>query len=293
MTLPNHCKIFLPTNELRSNYASFQALNTIHQSLSSIHNSQVEIDCSSLNWMDAQLSSPFRAIIEHSARQGNVISLSNLKSKVELILQKNGLLANTVKDTYNTTMPVVAFDLNEAVSFANYAKKYLNHPAMPKMTAALQMKFFEGVDELFANCELHSKSSIPVIVAGQFFPTHKKLSISISDGGIGMTGSLSNAGYTFPTHEDAIEWAMNNDNTSRHGYIPGGLGLKVLREFVRLNGGQLIIASHGGYWSDSSTGTHKKNFKNLFPGTSVVLEINTADTKKYDLAKKQDPNNIW
>lgn len=293
MQLSTQHTIQLPTSELRANYASFQALNIIHSNLYGFENSAVEIDCSRLNWMDAQLSSPFRAIIEHSAQRGNKISLSGLKPKVELILQKNGLLVNTVKDKYNTTMPVVGFSLDDAVDFAKYAKKYLSHPAMPKMTEALQMKFFEGIDELFANCSLHSKSGIPVIVAGQFFPTHKKLSISISDGGIGIIGSLSNAGYTFPTHVDAIDWSMNNSNTSRLGYIPGGLGLKVLRDFVRLNGGQLIIASHSGCWIENASGVYKHTFNYIFPGTSVVLEINTADMKKYDLSKKQDPNNIW
>lgn len=291
-TLAKHI-INLNIRELRPNFRSFQALNRLHHELNDLDNSVIEINCNLLKWMDSQLSSPFRSIVEHSLQRGNTVTIENLAPNIELILKKNGMLADKVVDTYNTTMPITGFPLDNAVEFAKYAKQHLSHPAMPKMSNQLQLKFFEGIDELFANCALHSKSKIPVIVAGQFYPTHKKLSISITDGGIGVVGSLANANYTFPTHADAIDWAMNNENTSRQGYIPGGLGLKVLREFVKLNGGQLIIASQLGYWTESANGVQQENCDYLFPGTSVVLEINTADMKKYDLAKKQDPNNIW
>ena len=39
----------------------------------------------------------------------------------------------------------------------------------------------------------------------------------------------------------AIEWAMEENTTTRLGDIPGGLGLAIIREFVELNGGKLTV----------------------------------------------------
>ena len=44
----------------------------------------------------------------------------------------------------------------------------------------------------------------------------------------------------------AIEWAMKGRNTTRSGDVPGGLGLKILKEFIQLNGGRLSIVDHIG-----------------------------------------------
>ena len=46
--------------------------------------------------------------------------------------------------------------------------------------------------------------------------------------------------------EEAIEWATRANNTTKRGDVPGGLGLKLLCEFIDLNGGSLQIVSDGG-----------------------------------------------
>ena len=63
------------------------------------------------------------------------------------------------------------------------------------------------------------------------------------------------------------------------GPIPGGLGLKLLREFVRLNEGRIQIVSDRGYWECDTNGENAVRMEQSFPGTVVNLEINTADTK--------------
>jgi hypothetical protein len=63
-----------------------------------------------------------------------------------------------------------------------FAKEHLQRPEMPSMSVALQGKFYEGVDELFANSALHSKSKSPVTVCGQFFPKKRLLDFAIVEG---------------------------------------------------------------------------------------------------------------
>ncbi len=83
--------------------------------------------------------------------------------------------------------------------------------------------------------------------------------------------------------DQAILWALQEGNTTRKGSVPGGLGLKLLREFVALNQGRIQIVSDRGYWECGSRGETAKRLDHSFPGTVVNLEINTADNKSYGL----------
>jgi hypothetical protein len=89
------------------------------------------------------------------------------------------------------------------------------------MSPALTGKFFEGIDELFANSALHSKSKLPITVCGQFFPKSRLLDFAIVDGGRGIGGSVSSTGRRFSDEASAIDWAMQPGNTTRAGDIPG------------------------------------------------------------------------
>ncbi|MGV1817755.1 ATP-binding protein [Agrobacterium tumefaciens] len=286
-------EILISAYELRSNLAGFRALGDLHHNLSEYSGTQIEINCGRLNWMDAHLGSPLQTILQHSRRRGNKHSLTNLDDSIRTILRKNHTLKISHPDTNHTTMPVTYFALDEEVDFANYTRLHMARREMPKMSTALQGKFYEGIDELFANCSLHSRSETKIVVCGQFFPRIEKLAFTISDGGVGIEGSLQRAGFKFESASLAIDWAMQPKNTSRHGDIPGGLGLRLLREFVEANDGKLTVASTEGFWIQSGDRIVTKPLRRPFPGTSVILEINTSDKKQYGLKEKTDPLNIW
>lgn len=285
--------ISLDASELRSDYSGFRSLAELNIKLRRYENEAIQINCSDLSWIDAHLAAPFMTVVNHSKAKGNTHQLTYLSEKIRLILMKNKMLKARAIDNNHTTMPLTHFRLDEEVEFANYTRKHMSRREMPRMTDALQGKFYEGIDELFANSALHSKSPIAVSVAGQFFPRTEKLAFVISDGGRGVDGSLRAAGYTFPSPEEAIDWAMQPNNTSRQGYIPGGLGLRLLRDFVEANNGKLTVASTRGVWIQSGREVVKRSMRREFPGTAVILEINTSDKKRYDLKKATDPRNIW
>ena len=79
-----------------------------------------------------------------------------------------------------------------------------------------------------------------------------------------------------------------------HPYgIPGGLGLKLLCEFIDLNGGCIQIVSDAGYWRRSGRQTAVTKLNHPFPGTVVSVEINTADTESYSLASELTTEDIF
>jgi len=163
----------------------------------------------------------------------------------------------------------------------------------PKMTESLRGKIYEGLDEVFMNASIHSNSSTSIFACGQFFPKYERIDFSITDGGIGISGAFKQTFSRDISALDAIEWAMTDGNTTRVGDIPGGLGLKILRRFIRLNSGRFIVVSRDGYWTEQNGIAEKRQLSLDFPGTVVTIEVNTADPKSYDLVPAPNPQDLW
>ena len=88
--------------------------------------------------------------------------------------------------------------------------------------------------------------------------------------------------------DKAIEWALQEGNTTRKGNVPGGLGLKLIREFITMNKGRIQIVSDRGYWEFSPQGETLTRIDTSFPGTVINIEINTADTSSYRLRSESE-----
>jgi hypothetical protein len=93
--------------------------------------------------------------------------------------------------------------------------------------------------------------------------------------------------------EEAISWATEGRNTTKRDSIPGGLGLKLLSEFIRLNGGRIQIISDTGYWCQDSSRISTSILTHPFPGTVVDLEIRTNDTNSYMLSSELADSDIF
>ncbi|PXF58054.1 MAG: ATP-binding protein, partial [Deltaproteobacteria bacterium] len=77
------------------------------------------------------------------------------------------------------------------------------------------------------------------------------------------------------------------------GQIPGGLGLKLLSEFIDLNGGRIQIVSDAGYWKREKSKVSAAQLSQPFPGTVVSVEINTADKQSYALTYELSETDIF
>jgi hypothetical protein len=292
-SLNDRLMIELGAYEIRANSLGFEALSNLHSELSQLQNSNVGIDCKRLTWIDAQLGASLLTIVNLARISGNDIAFYNIVPRIQTILKKNKTLSGGAVDVNGTTIPMTGFDANSAVEFSKFSKAQLMRRKMPRMSDGLVKKFFEGIDELFANSALWANSPTSVFAGGQFFPRLDRLAFVISDGGRGIQGSLSAAGKNFAAPEDAIDWAMEMNNSARQGDIPGGLGLGILKEFIGMNGGCLLVCSHHGYWECRNGIMKKQRIANQYPGTVVSLEINTADTNSYHMKSATNPHEIW
>jgi hypothetical protein len=131
--------------------------------------------------------------------------------------------------------------------------------------------------EVFANAEVHSESACGVFVCGQHYPVQQRFVLTIADAGITIPTRIARrfGSQLSPVH--ALEWAMEKGNTTKES-TPGGIGLKLLRDFAKEQHGALWIASGAAFWEMRPALETCSPLDELFPGTVVTLQISTEPT---------------
>lgn len=86
---------------------------------------------------------------------------------------------------------------------------------------------------------------------------------------------------------------MQEGNTTKTGNQPGGLGLKLIKDFIHINRGIMQIVLQSGYYMYSAKGELFRDMKLDFPGTCINIEINAADTSSYCLQSELTSEDIF
>ncbi len=161
------------------------------------------------------------------------------------------------------------------------------------MSPGLLKKFRESIFEIFSNAVWHSRTRLGIFSCGQYFPKKSLLNFTVADLGVGMRRNIrDHLGFEL-SGEEAIVWATEANNTTKRGPVPGGLGLKLLREFIDLNGGCLQIVSDAGFWQCKDARVSTTLLDHPFPGTVVNIGINTADLNSYSLTSELNASDIF
>ncbi|WP_172745780.1 STAS domain-containing protein [Neorhizobium sp. T7_12] len=279
--------------DLSTNSASFDEIARWHLHCLNAHSEDISIDLSAVRWIDAHLSSAILCVIRKMQLRGNRVVFTNASPRITDIMTRNGLFQSDKKTDSGTVIPLTSFGKAEGIQYSNFIRQHMRRMKFPQMTDALRGKIYEGLDEVFINASIHSHLDTEIFTCGQFFPKYDRIDFSITDGGIGIRGAYMRTFGTNITAAAAIDWAMADGNTTRIGDIPGGLGLKILRQFINLNQGRFIVVTGNAFWTEQNGVTDRKQMASDFPGTVVTIEVNTGDTKTYELAKAPDPLNLW
>lgn len=273
----------------KTNLAGFNQLASLAESTKDLFADRLELDLSACNWLDANMAAPLGAVLATISDALNDVSVVNVPEKIRTILRKNEFLKHfgdsQIPDSYGTAMPYRRVDLNDERYFAAYLGKYTQNKGIPKMTSALQRRFFESIGELYANAMMHSQSKLGVFVCGQYFPKKHCFDFCISDAGDGFEGSILRAFDIEVDSIRAMKFCLTEGNTTKK-HEPGGLGLKLLQRFIELNQGRIVIVSKGAYYEYSNGKDAFLRLDSPFPGTCINIEINTADTTSYQLSNE-------
>lgn len=284
---------------LKSDYSGFERIINLHQQIKTI-NSEDKLIVDMPHWFDANMCAPFGAILSILSNKNVDITL-DCQDQVMEILQKNQFLPKfgfdkpSIPDDYDSTIEYFQFDVNDDNNFKKYVETHFgnNVHGFPKMSQELLRIFRGSLYEIFGNSVFHSETN-HIFACGQYFYLQNRLDFSIVDLGIGFHGNINKKMNLHLSPKEAIVWAMEeNQTTKKGGTVPGGLGLKLIKEFIEKNNGKMQIVTYNGYWEFSKGRTILNTFSSNFPGTIVNIEINTADSSYYFLESETDYENIF
>lgn len=269
---------------IRSNSEGFGALATLAAKTNHIEYDSLELNFAGVSWFDANMVAPLGAVLARVWDRYNTVSIVDLAWGQLSILQRNGFLEGfgyPAPATWGgTVLPYVRFKLTEANRFYDYLDEHLPGKGMLEMTSDFSLRFQQSLGEIFINSQSHSGSELGVFVCGQFYPAKQRLDISMADVGITIPGEI-NRRFSVRAHPvKALRWALVEGHTTKQD-SPGGVGLKLLREFIEMNGGCFQIASGKAFWQFYRGEETFLGLEHEFPGTVVNLEVYTADTKSY------------
>lgn len=133
--------------------------------------------------------------------------------------------------------------------------------------------------EIYNNAFEHSGTDIGVFSCGQHYK--KDLILSVIDFGRGIPANVriflcqhvDEALVSKLSGATCLKWAFERGNSTCMGDVARGLGLDLLKEFVRLNQGKLEIYSNDGYAIVDKDGERFENRDISFEGTAAHITL--------------------
>ncbi len=150
----------------------------------------------------------------------------------------------------------------------------------PRLSDAIVGKVWE----IYANSFEHSISAVGVYSCGQYYNAMNQLVLSVVDFGVGIPSKIRQYLQSDPRAQNllsssCLEWAFQSGNTTTTQLgVARGLGLDLLKEFVRLNAGSLEIYSNNGYAIVDRNGERYQDLNGGFSGTAVQIKLNCDET---------------
>jgi len=282
----------------KSNCNGFDNIAHIAKQTQALFLDAVELDLSFCSFFEANMAAPLYAVIARLRDELNDVTITNVPVGVSTILRKNKFLSvfnqPELTDTNQTTLPFKILKLTAGDQFNDYLDTYMRGRGIPTMSEALTKRFRQSLFEMFLNATIHSQSKAGIFVCGQFYPNKHRLDFTIADAGVGIRENVRRyTGNEKLNSRKAIEWAMTEGNTTKTGNQPGGLGLKLIKDFIQMNGGKIQVVSRFGYYKFSANGEFTQKMNNDFPGTCINIEINTEDTSSYCLKSELKSEDIF
>ena len=295
--------IIFPTH-IKSKNDGFEFLVKVHQSCLRCIDNEIEFEFSKNIWFEANLCAVIGSIIQKAESQGKQVKITNLNKGAHHIFENNNFLnlildrKVNIKVNEPTAISFQIFNFNEDKKFKDYLdRELLSQRDLPEMSPLLKNKINKSIFEIFNNAHLHGKCE-QIYTCGQYFPNLKRLDFTIVD--LGRTIRRNVNEYFIRQNKKkltsckAIDWAAQYGNTTKTGSIPGGLGLGLIREFLKFNGGRLQIVSAKGFWEQNrESSIFVQTFTSKFNGTIVNLEFNLSDTNSYVLKEEINPDTIF
>lgn len=293
-------KIILP-NKLSSDYAGFSFLAKLSSQLGGLMLQNIELSFEHNTWFEANLCAVLGAIINKSQANLNDFTFTNMQPLQKNIMSRNHFLASfggvKIEDGFNTTIKYRKSKISDEKLIHEYLfRELLGKEEFPKLSIGLKKEIERSIFEIYSNAIIHGGSE-NIYSCGQHFPNKipARVDFTIVNMGITIKENVSNFLKIDIAGKEAIVWAANEHNTTKpkEENIPGGLGLKIIQQFAKLNNGKIQIVSDNGYWQFTPKGITSNTIPYSFKGTIVNMEFNLDDKASYYLISEQDEEIVF
>lgn len=216
---------------------------------------------------------------------------------VKNTLKQNGF-ANAFGDSScswtGETIPYREDTSEDTNGFLDYLTNHWLGRGWLQVSTRLRDAIAGKVWEVYANAFEHSQSETGVFSCGTHMKTHKVLILSVADFGQGIAANVRNylrsdARAAQLTSASCLKWAFQEGTTTKPNGIRRGIGLELLKDFVRLNHGTLEAYSNDGYARIDDSEERYVNRETGFRGTIFHITLR-CDEKYYHFADEAEVN---
>ncbi len=285
-------------HSIKSDFEGFSFFVDMLQKTNSLHNRDIVITFSQNTWFEANLCSVLGSVVNIIQANNNNVQIS-VTGQLRDLFMRNQFAAHfgleKIDDPNYTTIKYRKYKLTDEKLIKEYLDaELLGHTDFPRLFGLLRKEITRSIFEIFSNAILHGHCEY-VYSCGQYYPRKSPPRIDLTIVDIGQTIKANVNNYLGKSYSgtDAILWAVKENNTTKpvKGNIPGGLGFKLIQDFIHVNKGKIQIVSSNGYWQYVRGEIFTANFDHEFPGTIINIEFNLDDSIVYYF-KNEDISDI-
>lgn len=186
-----------------------------------------------------------------------------------------------------SSLPLLVTEILDKQRILRYIdEEVMSRHQMPAMTAPLKKEIRRAFFEVIGNVFYHSGSPIGSIVCGQIYPNANEIQVTFLDKGVGVAAKVRACVDGIEEDGRAIEWALQRGtSTLATGIQSRGMGLYLLRDFIRANKGQFRIYANGAYVEETPWTLTRGSMEPPFRGTLVDLRIKIRPDVSYGFAE--------
>lgn len=275
-------------SKVETNIIGYNSLTKLFADISSQNDKSVLILFDSCSVFDANLSATLGALLDRLTIMGYIIMLNNPANRpVRRSLGRISFLkawnVETSIQERESFIPYRRFNSNNQNEFKSYIdSELLNKRSFPKHSKNAGDKILESIFEIYANAISHGCCDF-VYSCGEYKHNSHVLDMTIVDCGTTIPKKvntfLADHSLNLLSSIETIKWAFVPGNTTKNQ--PGGLGLAILDEFIKLNNGALQIVSDNAFVQIRNNNVESFLLDIPFPGTIVNMSFNFDDKKSY------------
>ena len=225
---------------------------------------------------------------------------STLSEKIYMNLAQNGFvdaMDGSASSWDGNSIPYredLLLDSNEIVDYLKtkwLGKGWIN--VSRKLSNAISGNLYE----IYANAFEHGDSKVGVFTCGQYYKSLHELALTVIDFGVGIPYNVREyqkkfrLGHTIRS-DKALEWAFQRGTTTKADGTSRGMGLDLLKQFIKVNNGRLHLFSHDAYVFIDANDERYMNHPCHFKGTALNITL-SCDERYYILDDEKGKTNLF